>query len=213
MTGLLVALEGIDGAGTTTSLAPLGRFIEEQGFRVVTTCEPSSGVVGQLIRRVLRAEEKVTEATLALLFAADRLDHLEKVILPALQAGAVVVTDRYLLSSLAYQAKPPLTESWVRHLNARAPSADVSFVFRVRYETAHARRLARGGRAERFDGEEDQRFVAGQYNALAAEDDKIISVDAERTAEAVLQTLQNHVARFLELHKNMRDQARTPKVQ
>ncbi|HET6345426.1 MAG TPA: dTMP kinase, partial [Myxococcota bacterium] len=91
--GLLVALEGIDGAGTSTQIAPLAAFLRARGRDVVTTAEPSGGPVGVLLRQALQGRPRLDDATLALLFAADRLDHLAREVEPALARGAVVLTD------------------------------------------------------------------------------------------------------------------------
>src|SRR5574341_1198614 len=92
---LLIALEGIDGAGTTTQAALLCDWLRGMGTRVHRTQEPSAGPIGQLLRLLLRGPLRVDPAAVALLFAADRLDHLAREIEPQLASGAHVVTDRY----------------------------------------------------------------------------------------------------------------------
>src|SRR5690242_14637174 len=102
--GMLVALEGIDGSGTSTQMGPLAALVRARGCEVVTTAEPTGGPIGMLLRQALRRQLRLDDATLALLFAADRLDHLSHEVEPALARGAVVLTDRYILSSYAYQS-------------------------------------------------------------------------------------------------------------
>src|SRR4051794_5711725 len=100
--GKLIVLEGIDGAGTTTQAQRLGKHF---GARVHVTREPSDGAAGILIRQILRGEYHPYDHTaLALLFAADRLDHLKREIEPQLQKGVHVISDRYVISSLVYQS-------------------------------------------------------------------------------------------------------------
>jgi dTMP kinase len=107
--GKLVAFEGIDGSGLTTQAHKLASWFRGQGQRCRLTKEPSEGPVGALIRLVVQkrlrelAEENDLDHWLALLFAADRQDHLTNVILPTIRNGIHVITDRYYLSSFAYQ--------------------------------------------------------------------------------------------------------------
>src|SRR6478609_9377961 len=118
---LFIVLEGIDGSGTTTQLDRLADHLAARGRRVHATREPSTGPVGRLLREILLgghrspAGEPVDGLAMALLFAADRRDHLTREITPALGAGADVVSDRYLLSSLAYQAQEA-ERDWVAGL-------------------------------------------------------------------------------------------------
>ena len=129
--GCLIALEGIDGAGTTSQVAPVASRLRLLGHDVLPTCEPTDGAIGRLLRQCLRAHgnpEEPGEATMALLFAADRLAHLAEIIEPALQRGAIVLTDRYVWSSFAYQSAA-LPADWVRQINAQARPADLTIYF------------------------------------------------------------------------------------
>jgi dTMP kinase len=102
-----IVLEGLDGSGTTTQLNLLGEELKRRGRRVFTTCEPSPLPTGQLIRRILGKEILTEPETLARLFSADRFEHLnnkEDGILKHLSEGSIVISDRYLFSSLAYQS-------------------------------------------------------------------------------------------------------------
>ncbi|MEE8409820.1 MAG: dTMP kinase [Myxococcota bacterium] len=184
-TGKLIALEGIDGSGTTTHAARLAR-IRWGGHETHLTAEPSDRAIGRLIRSVLEGDTVMNDAALALLFAADRLDHVEQEIEPALNRGAVVITDRYLLSSLAYQAIGcPL--AWVAELNREARRPDISILLRVSAETAASRRQARGGGEERFDATESQRRIAEAYEAAVRLPDvgRTEVIDAERDVDTV----------------------------
>jgi dTMP kinase len=159
---VLIALEGIDGSGTTTQLARLAETLRAQGREVHTTAEPSKGPIGLLIRKVLSGELPMADAPLALLFAADRLDHLAREIEPALARGAVVVSDRYLASSLAYQAVA-LPRAYVASINDRARPPDLTLFLRVSGRVAAERRAKRGGPAERFDADKLQEKIAQSY--------------------------------------------------
>src|SRR5262249_6124956 len=102
--GRFIVLEGIDGAGTTTQRERLAAWLRSLGRSVHPTAEPPSGPSRSLIRTVLNpASGPFDKHAMALLFAADRRDHLHREVEPQLAAGAIVLSDRYLLSSLAYQ--------------------------------------------------------------------------------------------------------------
>src|SRR3569833_4085162 len=125
---LFHVLEGIDGSGTTTQLERVTAALRASGRRVVATREPRTGPIGVLLREILAGKHATPDGTpldgraMALLFAADRRDRLTREIEPALASGFDVVSDRYLLSSLAYQAVEA-ARVWVERLadGVRAP--------------------------------------------------------------------------------------------
>jgi dTMP kinase len=199
--GLLVALEGIDGSGTSTQIGPLAASVRAQGREVVTTAEPTGGAIGLLLRQALLRQPRLDDASLALLFAADRLDHLAREVEPALARGAVVLTDRYLLSSYAYQAST-LPAAWVQGINSRARAPDASIYFRVSVATAAARRRARGGAVEHFDADPRQRAICDAYEALLqappAHAGPVHIIDAEADVPTVTRQLEQVVQRLLE---------------
>jgi len=142
MRGALIAIEGIDGAGNTTQSRLLARWLRRRGFNVVLTKEPTNGPIGRLIRR--RLSEGVADAHIdALLFAADRADHVARVIAPSLSLGALVVTDRYVESSIAYQGAQGASEEWIEEVNRFAPKPDLTVVLDVDPEVALSRKRGR----------------------------------------------------------------------
>jgi dTMP kinase len=179
MSGRLIVLEGVDGAGTTTQTARLCAALSSaHAQQVHATREPSGGPIGSLLRQALTGRWVSPDpagprapawTTLALLFAADRLDHLELEVLPRLAAGATVVSDRYYHSSLAYQslsAGPgPQAIPWIRELNRHARAPDLTIVLDVPDDVAEARRKARGGR-ELFDDAALQSRLGAFYARL-----------------------------------------------
>jgi dTMP kinase len=189
--GLLIAFEGIDGAGTTTQVPLIAAWLRAAGHSVYTTAEPSQGPLGSLARQALRRDPALSEAALALLFAADRLDHLSREIEPHLRAGDIVLTDRYLLSSYAYQACA-LPLAWVQQLNHLARPPDASLFFRVSPQTAAQRRQSRGGPAEHFDATARQAQVAQLYEAALQLPGlgTVCSIDAEAAVPQVSAALQ-----------------------
>ena len=101
--GKFIVLEGIDGSGKTTQAKNLGNFFEKTGINHLLTKEPTDSSLGRLARAALLMEENFCPEALGLLFAADRADHIKREIFPALEAGALVLCDRYVYSNMAFQ--------------------------------------------------------------------------------------------------------------
>lgn len=193
--GQFIVLEGIDGSGTTLQCGALCAALRERGHQVLETREPSGGSIGRLVRESLamRADPLDPQA-LALLFAADRLDHVAREVEPALAAGTHVICDRYLLSSWAYQAlDAPL--AWVKAINGQAPWPDLTLWLDVPVEIALSRVAAReqqdGTARERFEVPELQRRVAESYATLARDPalSSVHTVDGTPAPRAVTDAL------------------------
>jgi dTMP kinase len=193
--GRFIVLEGLDGAGTTTQCASIARVFRSEGAPVHVTMEPSSGPIGSFIRQVLTGRvglpgghRPLTPETMALLFAADRVDHLAAEIEPALAQGALVLSDRYLLSSLAYQGAQ-VGLDWVMQLNARARKPDLTLFLSVEAEVAAYRREGRGGRPELYETAAVQRRTAAAYQKAIAlrrrAGDRLVVVDGNAAPAAV----------------------------
>lgn len=192
--GRFIVLEGLDGAGTTTQLERVGASLRAQGHRVLTTRQPSDGPIGTLLRQALTGRLQLpagagplTPESLALLFAADRTDHLAAIVFPALEAGQVVLCDRYVHSSLAYQGAE-LPMAWVAEINRWAPPADLTLFVDVDVKTAARRRLARGAPEELFEAEASQRRIARRYRQaleLRSRRERVVHLDGRQPIEAV----------------------------
>ncbi len=209
--GRFIVLEGIDGAGTTTQTERLVARLRERSLRAVATREPTTGPIGTLIRQVLTGRVVVADdrgprapdwTTMALLFAADRMDHLDAEILPALREGGVVVSDRFDHSSVAYQsasAQDSTAVAWIQQLNARARRPDLTVVLDVSHAVAADRRARRGGRAELYEQSAFQRRLAEFYGALEQHfaGERIVHVDGDRDPQAVHDAIWAHVAPML----------------
>ncbi len=166
MTGTLIAMEGIDGAGTTTQARLLGDWLEAQEMQAHVTCEPSDGPAGKLLRRILRHEvQQMDAAAIALLFAADRLHHVRAEIEPHRQQGRHVISDRYVYSSLAYQSVD-LERAWVASINRQAFEPELTIYLRVTPSLAAERRSSRGGSAELFETARLQERIFAIYEDL-----------------------------------------------
>ncbi len=202
--GLLVALEGIDGAGTTTQLERLKKALTASGREVHLTREPSDNFIGKIIRSALTSSLKddknhlvtLNDPAIALLFAADRLHHLSAEIEPAIKAGKIVITDRYYGSSLVYQGAL-CGEDWVKELNSRAKKPDLTLYFSLPVALAAARREKRGAPQERFEEEALLADVASRYEKLYAADPGAIVINAAQSVEEVTAACLKAIERLL----------------
>jgi dTMP kinase len=193
--GLFLVLEGLDGAGTTTQAQQLATWLKARGRRIHLTAEPSRGPIGTQVRHVLSGRVRgaggrdFDARSLALLFAADRLDHWESEIDSRLEEGCDVISDRYVLSSLAYQAVSTGDAPWVAAINSMAPAADLTVFLRVAPSVALRRRYAAGSEREIFEFPDFQRKVHRAYvRALAGMVDageRVVEVRGEGTIEAI----------------------------
>jgi len=183
--GLLVALEGLDGCGKTTQAARIAEALRARGREVLVTREPSDGPIGQKIRALARGGDPPDAERELALFTDDRREHVALVIAPALAAGRCVITDRYFLSTVAYQGARGL--DW-REILARSeaefPAPEVALLFELPAAEGLARARARGGAPDLW-------FEHGEYlmrvaEIFAAIDRPYVArVDASGSAETV----------------------------
>lgn len=130
--GRFVTFEGLDGSGLTTQAGFLTEWIEKKlGARAILTKEPTDGPAGAQIRMALEGRLEIDEESLALLFAADRMDHLNRLIIPRLRDGLHIVCDRYYLSSFAYQSLHVKDFDWLVALNSKALRPDLTVLLHV----------------------------------------------------------------------------------
>ncbi len=190
--GSLIAIEGIDGAGISTQAKRLVDHLNANGHPAVLTAEPSDGPVGQFVRRLLVAKSALPQAsalrTLSLLFAADRIDHFQRTVVPVLSRGTTVVSDRWYHSSFAYQ-RTGVEREWIAALNRYTRVPDITVVLDVRPEIGQQRRVAAGRAPEYFHDLATQRDVVAGYRATIAElrmgGERIAVVHGEQPEEAV----------------------------
>jgi len=201
MMGRLIVLEGLDGAGTTTQARRLADHLNAHGHAAHVTREPSDGPIGVLIRQMLTGGHAIpgqalSQSTFGLLFAADRLDHLQREVEPRLAAGVTVISDRWYHSSLAYQGTGA-DRDWITELNARARRPDLTLFLEVRAEVAAARRAAAGRVQELFEDIRMQEEVAAGYRAtnadLIAQGERIETLDGEATQDEVFAQILAHL--------------------
>jgi dTMP kinase len=215
-----IVLEGIDGSGSTTQGERLTAWLRSKDIRSLFTHEPSRGPAGMLIRLALskRLRGAVSDPhdpseatgapnpdldphTIALLYAADRMDHVSTEILPNLDSGRVVICDRYLMSSLAYQGLT-VDEHWLIQINRFAPVPDLCIYLDVPVEHAKERMRRSRWTKELFEDEAQLRLIRERYLKLVGsprpEFGPIVTVDASQSLDAVAKKVQANVEELLQ---------------
>ncbi|MGC5628240.1 dTMP kinase [Georgenia sp. Z1344] len=199
--GLLISLEGGDGAGKSTQQALLLTWLVARGREAVATREPGGTPLGAEIRRLILHGEHVDPRAEALLYAADRAHHVASLVRPALERGAVVVTDRFVDSSVAYQgAARDLGPGEVRDLSAWATGGltpDLTILLDVDPTVAAARRGGEPDRLERAGDAFHLRVREEFLRIAAAEPDRVVVVDAAGTPDEVHARVRVAVERVL----------------
>lgn len=187
--GLFVAFEGGDGAGKSTQVRLLAQACERAGREVVVTRQPGGTPLGSALRELVLHGEAMAPRAEALIFAADKAQHVVEVVLPALERGAVVVTDRYTDSSVAYQgAGRALGDDEVRVVQTWAVDGLVPDLTVVVDITAAEGRRRRGDVHDRLEAEGDDFHEAVRTRFLAMADEapgRYLVVDGTRPAETI----------------------------
>jgi len=195
--GRLLAFEGLDGSGKTTQLNMLVAALRGAGIDIVETREPTSGPTGQRIREMLRTGAEVPPQQELDWFMEDRREHVREVIEPALREGRVVVTDRYYLSTVAYQgARGHDAQAILRDSEAEFPLPDLVILLEVDPGAGLDRVRSRGGTQEEiFERIELQQRVAEEFAALDCP--YITRIDGRRDPDAVARDVALRVAEVL----------------
>jgi dTMP kinase len=191
--GIFMVIEGLDGSGKTTQAVLLAEKLSKN-HPVMLTAEPSRGKIGTFIRDCCLYEQTrlPTEAE-ALLFAADRIEHMQKEIKPALNEGKLVICDRYVYSSLAYQGSAGLSLDWIKTINARALQPDFSLFLDVSPERVLERLQRKKSVMETLETQQKVREIYLKY----VEKGELIRIDGDKTREVVANELFVTVAELL----------------
>ncbi len=183
--GTLIAFEGIDGCGKTTQLARFAATLRSGGHEVLETREPTDGPWGRKLRAMLQSGESVAPEEELRWFLEDRAEHVEHEIQPALDAGQVVLTDRYTLSTVAYQGARGFDwKELLAEAEARFPTPDLVVLVTLAPHDALARVRARGGPTDaEFEEQTLLERVAGVFEALPCA--YILRIDGSGAPDAV----------------------------
>lgn len=208
MAGTFITFEGIDGSGKSTQLRLLANFLKSNGCDVLLTREPGGTPVGNRLRAaLLDAQEEVDPLTELLVFAADRAQHVRRVLRPALESGQVVFSDRYADATVAYQgggrgfAPELIAEIIELATEGLKPDLTVLFDLSVADSTARTRRRSNGKQqGDRLDAEADEFHlrVREAYLAIArAEPERVKIVETNRPVEVTHELVKQIVVPFL----------------
>ncbi|MEZ0318484.1 MAG: dTMP kinase [Pyrobaculum sp.] len=190
---LFVAIEGIDGSGKSTVIAHVAKRLP----KVYVTREPSGGPVGRLIKEWALRGGSVDPHVDALLFAADRIEHYKREVEPKLKEGYIVITERYVESSIAYQGAAGVPVEFILYINSLVPKPHLTIILDVEPEEA-VRRIAQRGAAEKYEAAEFLRKVRNLYLQRArAEGYPVVHAGrppgevAEEVAKIIMSQLQH----------------------
>lgn len=208
LSGKLVVIEGTDGVGRSTQMGLLQRWIELQGFPVVTTGWSRSNLVASSIDAA-KSGNMLSHLTYSLLYATDFADRLENVVIPALRAGFVVLADRYIYTAIARSEARGLDRSWLTSLFGIALVPDLVVYLRIDVEHLIPRVIEAGGLNYWESGmdmhldhdlfesfRKYQTLLVGAFDSMASEYD-FVTVNANDTVDAIQARLREKIAPIL----------------
>lgn len=198
--GKFIVFEGLDGSGQSTQAGLLREFLMEKGFNVILTKEPTLySEAGKRIRKILDKEIKVSPEELQELMVEDRKEHLEKVIIPALKQGKIVISDRYFLSTFAFGSADGLDLQELIKMNNQFLYPDIIFLLKVSPSVCIERIKNRGDRVALFEKEEKLSEVWKTYKILPDRLDNIFVIDGEKSIEKVFEKVKEIIIKRLNL--------------
>lgn len=199
--GRFIVFEGIDGSGLTTQAELVKKYLEKEGWVVYLTKEPTDGPSGAQIRLALAKRVNISPEALALLFAADRMDHLNEDIIPKIESGVTVLCDRYYLSSFAYQLVDMDIE-WLRQINSKCIKPDLTILFEIPPLISQRRMKQQRWHVELYEEIEKLKEVQWNYKTMAEtlqhERENIEVIDGNRPINTVKKDVINSVEKIME---------------
>jgi dTMP kinase len=202
-TGVFVCFEGGEGSGKSTQSRLLREWLEAEGYAVVLTFEPGDTEVGRQLRRIVLSPEtgELSDRTEALLYAADKAEHVDTVVQPALDRGEVVLTDRYVDSTLAYQGAGRSLDVAEVECVARWATHDLRPHLTVVLDLEPERGLGRFEERDRIEGESvefHQRVREAFLRMAAADPEHYLVIDARQPVEEIAAEVRAEVRPLLE---------------
>jgi len=193
MKGTFVCIEGLDGCGKTTQAKLLVEKLQ-RSYNAMYTAEPSDSKIGDFIRKsILYGEKRSTSLAEALLFAADRVEHVENEVLPALRQGKLVISDRYVYSSLAYQGAAGLSLEWIQNINQYALRPELAIFIDVDPRAVMQRLKPVKSVMENLETQQRVRQIYLKF----VEKGDLSRIDGNRPKHLVAEELQRVVLNFL----------------
>ena len=199
--GKLIVFEGIDGTGKTTQLTLLAKTLIDRSYPVVSTREPTDGTFGRKIRDLYNNRESVSRQEELELFLADRRQHVQEVLAPALHAGKIILCDRYVLSTVAYQGAAGFSPQEILARNDFAPTPDLALLFQAAPDVGIARITGKRGESlNDFERADTLARVAEIFSSL--NQSYIRRIDATRGIAAVHESVINAVEHVLHNYRS-----------
>lgn len=194
--GCLIVFEGIDGAGKSTQLQLLASHLAQQGFDVISTKEPTNGSYGKKIRQLYSDRQQMSAGQELALFVEDRREHVETLIGPGLETNKIILCDRYVLSTIAYQGAAGADPQEIAHMNAFAPRPDLAFIFEADPQSS-TRRITeqRGDSLNDFEQLETLQRVAAHFSAM--QQSYIRRIDALQPIDTIHGEVVSHVEELI----------------
>lgn len=198
---LFIALEGIDGSGKSTQAKLLTEYLQSRGHKVYTTCEPTEGPIGRMIREIFNHRMEGDQRTIAALFVADRLEHLlnkHNGIVKMMQDGYTVITDRYYFSSYAYHSVH-MDMDWVieaNKLSAQILRPDLNIYIDISPEVSMTRIKKDRTSVEMYETLENQKLVYSKYSEAFEKQkavEKVISINGNQSVEKISESINRAV--------------------
>ncbi len=206
MSGLFITMEGTDGAGKTTQINMLKDYLEGKGFKVICTREPGGTPISEKIREIIldKNNSEMEDITEALLYAAARAQHVNEVILPVLNDGGVVISDRFLDSNLVYQGfARSMGERLIKNINKYAVGnlePDITFFLKLKPEDGIARKRnqAELDRMEMESSNFHQRVYDGYVSLSRKNKARIKTIDARKSVDEIHNDIVTGVEKLIE---------------
>lgn len=198
--GKFIVFEGLDGSGQSTQAGLLKEFLMKKGFNVILTKEPTlDSEAGKKARKILDKEIKVSPKEIQELIVEDRKEHLEKVIVPTLKEGKIVISDRYFFSTFAFGSADSLDLDWLIEINNQFLYPDIIFLLKVNSSICMERIKNRGDRVDLFEKEEKLSEVWKTYKILPDRFENIFVIDGEKSIEKVFEKIKEIIIKQLNL--------------
>jgi len=193
--GKFIVIEGLDGSGQTTQVNLLKDFLIGKGYQLTLTKEPTlESEAGKKIRGILDEKEKIEAAELQKLFAQDRKEHLENTIIPALQKGSFVISDRYFFSSFAYGAADGLDLNKLIKINDDFLLPDLTIILKVSPDVCVSRIKKRGTERTLFEKRDKLAEVWRIYATFPKKFEDVFIIDGEKTIDGVFEEIKKVIS-------------------
>ncbi|MEK7096590.1 MAG: dTMP kinase [Patescibacteria group bacterium] len=201
--GLFIAFEGLDGSGSSTQVDLLVKALNNLGYFAFGTKEPTNNLIGGLIRGALTHDWKASPECLQLLFAADRAHHLQREVIPNLEKGNIVITDRYLFSTIAY-GSIDMPRNWLLKLNERFILPDITFYIRLTPRECLRRIGKSRHQFELFEEMEKLKKVKSMYLTMSRRKNlNIMPINGFQTIDQIAEEILLITGKMLENRKGL----------